>query len=61
MDPRSLIIGSSLGGKAVAEKVETLARRNKKSVYEYDSRQVGNVRILLDRHRSIILDSTRRL
>lgn len=55
MDPRSLIIGSSLGGKAVAEKVETLARGNKKSVYEHDSHQIGNIRVLLDDHRSIVL------
>ena len=55
MDPRSLIIGSSMGGKAVAEKVETLARGKEKSLYEHDSRQVGNIRVLLDKHRSIIL------
>ena len=60
MDPRSLIIGSSMGGKAVAEKVKTLARGNKKSVYEHDSRQVGNIRVILDEHNSIVLDSTRR-
>ena len=60
MDPRSLIIGSSMGGKAVAEKVKTFARGNKKSVYEHDSRQVGNIRVILDKHRSIVLDSTRR-
>ena len=55
MDPRSLIIGSSMGGKAVAERVETLARGNKKSVYEHDSHQIGNIRVLLDDHRSIVL------
>ena len=55
MDPRSLIIGSSMGRKAVAEKVETLARGNKKSVYEHDSHQIGNIRVLLDNHRSIVL------
>lgn len=60
MDPRSLIIGSSMGGNAVAEKVKTFARGNKKSVYEHDSRHVGNIRVTLDEHRSIVLDSTRR-
>ena len=60
MDPRSLIIGSSMGGKAIARKVKTLTRGNKKSVYEHDSRQVGNTRVILDEHRSIVLDSTRR-
>ena len=61
MDPRSLIIGSSMGGKAVAEKVKILARGNKKSVYKHDLRQVGNIRVILDEDRAIVLDSTRRI
>ena len=48
-----------MGGKAVAEKVEVLTRGNQTSVYEYDSRQVRNIRVVLDEHRSIILDLTR--
>ena len=60
MDLRSLIIGSSMGGKGIAENVKTLARGNNKSVYKLDSRQVGDIRVFLDRDRAIVLDSTRR-
>lgn len=57
MDPRSLIIGSSMGGKAVAEKVKIVAGGDKdfQEIYKYHSRQVGNIRVILNQHKSIVL------
>ena len=60
MDPRSLIIGSSMGGKAIAEKVKIVAGHDKNSVYKHGSRQVGNIRVILDEHRSVVLDPASR-
>ncbi|KAK0510924.1 hypothetical protein JMJ35_006476 [Cladonia borealis] len=59
MDPRSLIIGSSMGGKAVAEKVKIIAGGDKNSVYKHSLRKVGNIRVILDEHESIVLDPSK--
>ena len=38
MDSRSLIISSSVGGKAVADKVARVARGRRLSIYNFDSK-----------------------
>ncbi|TVY16414.1 hypothetical protein LARI1_G006951 [Lachnellula arida] len=47
MDPRSLIISSSMGGKAVADKVARVARGRRDSIYTFDSKGIGEVRVAL--------------
>lgn len=47
MDPRSLIIGSLMGGKAFADKVARVARDRKVSIYRFNSRSIGETKVAL--------------
>ena len=60
MDPRSLIIGASKGGCAIAHAVEKVWTDRTRPIYKYNSTGIGNVRVrLADDHTSIALDTSK--
>lgn len=60
MDPRSLIIGGSMGGCAVAHAAKNAWTDRELPMYRYDSADIGNVRVTLhENHKSIFLDTSR--
>ena len=59
-DPRSLMIGASKGGYAIAHAVEKVWTGRMRSIYRYSSTGIGIVRVTLyDNHTSIVLDTDR--
>lgn len=61
-DPRSLIIGASKGGCAVAHAVNKAWTDRTRPIYKYNSTDIGNVRLTLhDNYTSIVLDTSRSL
>ena len=59
-NPRSLIIGASMGGCAIAQAAKDAWIDRSKPLYKYDERGVGNVRVMLhENHRSLVLDTSR--
>ena len=59
MDPRSLIISSSMGGCAIAHAAKEAWTDRKESLYHYGDTGIGNVRIAMhENHRSIVLDTS---
>lgn len=60
VDPRSLIIGASKGGCAIAHAVEKVWTDRTRPIYKYNSTGIGNVRVkLADDHTSIALDTSK--
>ncbi len=60
MDPRSLIIGGSMGGCAVALEAKIAWTDRTRPMYKYDSNKVGDIRVALhENHKSIVLDTSR--
>lgn len=60
MDPRTLIIGASMGGCAVAEAAKDRWTDRQGSIYQYESASIGGVKVALhENHRSIILGTSR--
>ena len=60
MDPRSLIIGCSMGGGAIAHAAKDAWIDRKRPIYRYDSVGIGNVRVELHQNnKSIVLESSR--
>ncbi|KAL9630412.1 MAG: hypothetical protein Q9164_006429, partial [Protoblastenia rupestris] len=60
MDPRSLIVGASMGGCAVAHAAEKAWTDREKALYKYDEKNIGNVRVTLhENHKAIVLDTSR--
>ena len=60
MDPRSLVIGGSMGGWAIAHAAKDAWIDRKRPMYRYDSVDIGNVRVALHQNnKSIILGSSR--
>lgn len=59
-DPRSLIIGGSMGGCAVANAAKFAWTDRTRPMYKYISREFGDVRAALhENHDSLVLDSSR--
>ena len=59
-DPRSLIIGASKGGCAIAYAVDKVWTDRTRPIYKYSSTGIGKVRVTLDDcHTSIVLDTSR--
>ena len=60
MDPRSLIIGGSMGGCAIAHAAKDAWIDRKRPMYRYDSVDIGNVRVALhENNKSIVLEPSR--
>ena len=60
MDPRSLIIGGSMGGCVVAHEAKIAWTDRTRPMYKYDSKKVGYIRVALhENHKSIVLDTLR--
>ena len=59
MDPRSLIIGGSMGGSAIAHAAKDAWIDRKRPIYRYDSVDIGNVKVALHQNKSIILESSK--
>ena len=60
MDPRSLIIGGSMGGGAIAHAAKDAWIDRKKPMCRYDSVGIGNVRVALHQNnKSVVLESSR--
>ena len=60
MDPRSLIIGGSMGGYAVAHAAKNAWTDRELPMYRYDSADIGKVRVTLhENHKSIVLDTSK--
>ena len=59
-DPRSLIIGASMGGYAVAHAAKKAWTDREKPLYKYDEQNIGNVRVTLhENHKAIVLDTSK--
>lgn len=59
-DPRSLIIGGSMGGCGVGYAAKDAWTDRTKAMYGYDSVGIGNVRVALhENHKAIVLDTSR--
>ena len=59
MDPRTLIIGGSMGGCAVAHVAKDARTDHTRPMYRYDSEQIGNVRVALhENNESIVVDTS---
>lgn len=59
-DPRTLIIGASMGGSAVSHAAKNAWIDRSKPLYMYDERGVGDIRVALhENQRSIVLDTSR--
>ena len=60
MDPRSLIIGGSMGGCAIADAAKDAWTDRKRPMYRYDSVDIGNVRVALHQNnKAIVLESSK--
>lgn len=54
-DPRSLIIGGSMGGHGIARLANTAWTDHRKPSYKYASPEIGRIRVVLhDNHQAII-------
>lgn len=59
-DPRSLIIGGSMGGCAVAHAVQKAWIDRTEPMYQYVSAGIGNLKVALhENHKSIVLDTSK--
>ena len=58
MDPRTLVIGGSLGGGAVAYAAKAARTDDTRPMYRYDSKQIGNVRVALHENNESIVMAT---
>ena len=57
-DPRSLIVGGSMGGCAIAHAAKSAWTDRTRPMYNYDSKDIGKIRVALhENHESIVLQS----